>query len=97
MSECPRDQCTVQIVLGSQLRTPVAEEEKEQHRHSMRRDLDTRLQLASLNNDSCESIETPVQGRRQVNHSVQDYGEPASHVQVGCPLSTIRIDNDRLF
>ena len=53
----------LQIVLGSQLRTPVGEEEKELHRNSMRRELDSALKLSNLtdtslgNNESCESLE----------------------------------------
>ena len=67
-----------QVVLGSRLRTPVGEDEKELHRNSMRRELDSALRLAQMshvtdtslgNNESCESIETPVMGRRQVNHT----------------------------
>ena len=52
--------------------------EKEMHRHCMRREMDTALKLSqmtndnSINNDSCESIETPVMGRRQVNVDCDD-------------------------
>ena len=71
-------------MLGSRLRSPVGEDEKELHRNSMRRELDSALRLAQMshvtdtslgNNESCESIETPVMGRRQVNHTeTQDQG-----------------------
>ena len=77
--ETPR--ILLQIVLGSQLRTPVGDEEKELHRNSMRRELDSALKLSNLtdtslgNNESCESLETPVLDRRQVNHTSHEPGE----------------------
>ena len=58
-------------------RTPVGDDEKEIHRNSMRREMDTALKLSqltadsSINTDSCDSIETPVMGRRQVNVEVE--------------------------
>ena len=59
------------------VRTPVGDDEKEIHRNSMRREMDTALKLSqlagdnSLMNDSCDSIETPVMGRKQVNVDVE--------------------------
>ena len=53
-----------QAVLG---RTPVREEEKELHRNSLRRELDTAMKLSgdiSINNDSMDSIETPTINRK---------------------------------
>ena len=87
-----------QVVLGSRLRTPVGEDEKELHRNSMRRELDSALRLAQMshvtdtslgNNESCESIETPVMGRRQVNHTEES--EQRLQKQVTFHLITIRI------
>ena len=59
-------------------RTPVAEEEKELHRDSIRREMDTKLRLSqfttdtSINNESCESIETPLMHRRQPHVDIAD-------------------------
>ena len=93
----------LQIVFGSRLRTPVGEDEKELHRNSMRRELDSALRLAQMshvtdtslgNNESCESIETPVMGRRQVNHTEsQEPGEEQRlHIQVTFDYTTMFID-----
>ena len=90
-------------MLGSRLRTPVGEDEKELHRNSMRRELDSALRLAQMshvtdtslgNNESCESIETPALGRRQVNHTeTQDPGtEQRLHIQVTFDYTTMFID-----
>ena len=54
------------VVLG---RTPVREEEKELHRNSLKREMDTALKLSgdiSINNDSMDSIETPTLERKPV-------------------------------
>ena len=53
-------------VLG---RTPVREEEKELHRNSLKREMDTAMKLSgdiSINNDSMDSIETPTLERKPV-------------------------------
>ena len=50
-------------------RTPVREEEKELHRNSLKREMDTAMKLSgdiSINNDSMDSIETPTLERKQV-------------------------------
>merc|ERR1719411_636577 len=70
------------VVLG---RTPVREEEKELHRNSLRRELDTALKLSgdiSINNDSMDSIETPTLERKQVKVETDQEQRPQPDVSV---------------
>jgi len=84
------------VVMGA--RTPVAEEEKELHRNSMKRELDTLLKLASQTsensfiNESCESIETPLMNRKRVNDDSEQKGSKAVDSMVHL-MSEVALDN----
>eukprot|EP00092_Neocalanus_flemingeri_P032883 GFUD01035762.1.p1 GENE.GFUD01035762.1~~GFUD01035762.1.p1 ORF type:complete len:854 (+),score=257.98 GFUD01035762.1:282-2843(+) len=69
-------------------RTPLVEEEKELHRNSLRREAANAIKMSSdlsINNDSMDSIQTPVTSRRQlmldtVNDAQAELGNSLVHL-----------------
>ena len=67
-------------------RTPMAEQEKELHRNSLRREEVNAMKLSSdlsINNDSMDSINTPISVRRQLDtdtdSQVKEYGDTSAN------------------